>query len=82
MDPELELLIAQAERNLRTLELLIADVRARPSAMDELQERIRQLREAYLKETNALTRQVLKHAVERRTVADRRRRFNPQPVGT
>jgi hypothetical protein len=78
MDLELELLIEQAERNLRTLELLVGRD-GRPGTLDDLQERVQQLKSAYLQETNALTRQALKRAVERRAGGDRRQ---PRPVGT
>jgi hypothetical protein len=72
-DPELSALVAQAARNLETLEML-----ARTSSQQdhlavlELRERLRQLHLAYIRETDVLTQHVLMRAMERRTVPDRR----------
>ena len=81
MDPELEQLIEQAARNLRTLEQLVGHDH-RPDTLLDFQERLQRLKAAYLKETNSLTRQVLRRAIERRTGIDRRRLRDPQPIGT
>jgi hypothetical protein len=72
-DPEFSALVAQAARNLDTLEML-----ARSSSNDdhlkvlELRERLRELHLAYIRETDALTQHVLMRAVERRATPDRR----------
>ena len=81
-DPELQALIAQAARNLTTLELIIE--RGGPPAEDvqELQRRVQRLKQAYLRETDAVTRQALKRAIERRAGVDRRKGFQTEPVGT
>jgi hypothetical protein len=50
--------------------------------LDRLQQQFEELRRAYLKETDSLTRQVLKRAVERRRGAERRKRLNAESVGT
>lgn len=83
MAPDLALasLIEQAERNLKTLRLLVTNVELEPD-LDRLQQQFEELRRAYLKETDSLTRQVLKRAVERRRGADRRKRLNAESVGT
>ena len=80
-DPELAALLDQARRNVDTLELLanraqeqeddLADLR-------QLRDRIAALKAAYTRETDALTRQVLKREVERRVMRDRRRRYELQ----
>jgi hypothetical protein len=73
-DPELSELLDQAARNLDTLEQL-----ARGADTDDLaavarfRERLASLKRAYARETDALTRQVLQRAVERRVTQDRRR---------
>ena len=73
-DPELSALIEQAARNLETLELLARSESVEGStATDALRQRLRELKRAYTSETDALTRQVLKRAVERRGTGDRRR---------
>jgi hypothetical protein len=83
MAPDLALasLIEQAERNLKTLRLLVTNVELEPD-LDRLQQQFEELRRAYLKETDSLTRQVLKRAVERRRGAERRKRLNAESVGT
>jgi hypothetical protein len=74
-DPDLSALLDQAARNLDALEQL-----ARSGGEDDVteivrvQERLEELKRAYQSETEALTRQVLKGAVERRMTNDRRRR--------
>lgn len=74
VDPELAELFDQAARNLNTLELLARSARAEdPVAFASLQSRLQELRQAYTREADALTRQVLKRAVERRVNRDRRR---------
>ena len=73
-DPELAMLLDQAARNLETLELLAHSAEeADVSSLWELRERLSALKEAYTRETNALTREVLKREVERRVNVDRRR---------
>ena len=73
-DPELSALLEQAARNLETLELLArsaSDEDATATSM--LRQRLQDLKLAYTSETDALTRQVLKRAVERRVSGERRR---------
>ena len=78
-DPELSALIAQAARNLDTLELLVRSARDEGSpALDDLRRRLRDLKLAYTRETDVLTREVLARALDRRTSTDRRR--TPEPV--
>ncbi len=73
-DPELAALLDQAARNLDTLELLAHSAQeADVSSLWELRERLSALKEAYTRETDALTREVLKREVERRVSGDRRR---------
>ena len=73
-DPELSALLDQAERNLDTLELLTRSAGdSDPIVVAELRERIQVLKLAYTRETDALTGQVLRRAVERRTGSERRR---------
>jgi len=73
-DPELTELFDQAARNLATLELLARSAREDdPAAITYLQARLQELKQAYTRETDALTRQVLKRAVDRRVTRDRRR---------
>ena len=73
-DPELSALLEQAARNLDTLELLMraAGDEDMESVMP-LRERLQELKVAYRAEADALTRAVLKRAVERRVRPDRRR---------
>jgi hypothetical protein len=74
-DPELSALLDQAGRNLDTLELLARNAQAPykdPTAIGALRQRVKDLKLAYARETDALTHQVLKRAIERRT-GDRRR---------
>jgi hypothetical protein len=74
-DPELVALLDQASRNLETLELLARrSGEEGPGASHRLRKRLEALRVAYTQETNALTRQVLRRAVERRVTPDRRQR--------
>jgi hypothetical protein len=73
-DPELSALIEQAARNLETLELLVRSAGEENStATDVLRQRLHDLKLAYTSETDALTRQVLKRAVDRRATGERRR---------
>ena len=73
-DPELVALLDQATRNVETLELLAYRAgEDDPGALHDLRERLAALKEAYTRETNALTRQVLQREVERRITSDRRR---------
>lgn len=81
-DPELQALIAQAARNLSTLERLVENAQISADEIPDLQQRVQRLKQAYLRETDALTRQALKRAVERRAGADRRKGFQTEPVGT
>jgi hypothetical protein len=80
-DPELSALLDQAMRNLDSLERL---ARTRDeddiAAITRLKERLEELKVAYKTETDTLTQQVLKSAVERRITAERRRPFEPQLV--
>ena len=80
-DPELSALLDQAMRNLDSLERL---ARTRDeddiTAITRLKERLEELKVAYKTETDTLTQQVLKSAVERRITADRRRTFETQLV--
>ena len=80
-DPELSALLDQAARNLDSLERL---ARTRDeddiTAITRLKERLEELKVAYKTETDTLTQQVLKSAVERRITAERRRPFEPQLV--
>lgn len=79
-DPELSALIEQAARNLETLELLVHSASDEGStATGVLRQRLRDLKLAYTIETDALTRQVLKRAVERRGTGDRRRGVRREP---
>lgn len=80
-DLALASLIEQAARNLKTLRLLVTNMELQPD-VDRLQQQFEELRRAYLKETDSLTRQVLKRAVERRKGAERRKRLNAESVGT
>ena len=74
-DPELAALVQQAARNLETLELLVRSAgETDPDQFDEFRQRLRDLQIAYVQETDALTHQVLKRAVERRGFEDRRTR--------
>ena len=74
-DPELSAILDQAARNLNSLELLV-----RTSGEDDLsatrplRQRLEALQIAYRDETNALTRQVIERAIDRRVTIDRRRR--------
>ena len=73
-DPELAALLDQAARNMETLELLAHSAQEDDvSSLWELRERLAALKEAYTRETDALTREVLKREVERRVAPDRRR---------
>jgi hypothetical protein len=72
-DPELLALIEQAARNLDTLELLVRGARdSDEAAVKTLRQRLHNLKLAYARETNTLTREVLARAVERRS-GERRR---------
>ena len=72
-DPELLALIEQASRNLDTLEVLVRGARENDEgALKALRQRLHNLKLAYARETNALTREVLARAVERRS-GERRR---------
>ena len=78
-DPEVAALIEQAARNLSTLELLGGLEFKR--TLEELQLRLQRLREAYTRETDSLTQQVLRRAIERRRGGDRRRRATVEAAG-
>jgi uncharacterized small protein (DUF1192 family) len=72
-DPELAALLDQAARNMQTLELLAHSSHEDDvSSVCELRERLAALKAAYTRETDALTRAVLKREVERRVTVDRR----------
>lgn len=65
-DPEIAALIEQAARNLRTLELLALRVNDEgPRAIPVLRQRIHELKLAYIRETDALTRRMLRSADKR-----------------
>lgn len=70
-DPEFSALLDQAARNLDSLELLARSAGQDARAVERLRERLGALQRAYRLETNAITQQVLRRAVERR-VKDRR----------
>jgi hypothetical protein len=73
-DPELSALLEQARRNLDTLQLLVRTSGASESVpIQVMRQRLEELKLAYARETDVLTRQVLKRAVERRHTTDRRR---------
>ena len=73
-DYELATLLDQAFRNLDTLELLAHSAGEEDlGTLQGLRERLSALKEAYTRETNALTREVIKREVERRVRTDRRR---------
>jgi hypothetical protein len=79
-DPELLALIEQAARNLDTLELLVRGAReSDEAAVKTLRQRLHTLKLAYARETNALTREVLARAVERRS-GERRRTTDAPPA--
>jgi hypothetical protein len=70
---QLAALIDQAGRNLDTLELLARSVGGVDGeSLEVLRARLEELRQAYLRETDALTQSVLLAAVERRMSSDRR----------
>lgn len=81
-EQELQALVVQAARNLRTLEDLIRSVEGSSVELGELQRRVRRLQQAYVRETDALTRQVIRRAIERRTGDERRKDRRDQPIGT
>ena len=73
-DPELSAILDQASHNLDSLELLVRSTSADDlSTIGPLRQRLEALQTAYRNETNALTRQVIERAIDRRTT-DRRRR--------
>jgi len=73
-DPELSAILDQAAHNLDSLELLVRSASEDDlSAIGPLRKRLEALQTAYRNETNALTRQVIERAIDRRR-ADRRRR--------
>ena len=73
-DLELAALLDQAGRNIDTLALLIYSGHEDDlGALQDLRDRLAALKAAYTRETDALTREVLKRAVERRGTPDRRR---------
>lgn len=73
-DPELAALLEQAERNLETLQLLVYSAGAADAApLETLRERLAAVKAAYTRETEALTRAVLKREIERRVTSERRR---------
>ena len=72
-DPEVSALLDQARRNLDSLELLArSSSDAGVGAIEVLRQRLDDLRSAYTSEAHALTRAVLRRAVERRVGAERR----------
>jgi hypothetical protein len=73
-DSEISALVDQAARNLETLEALArqaGDLQDR-ARVQELRQRLESLRRAYVRETDALTQEVIARAIERRTTRDRR----------
>jgi hypothetical protein len=80
IDAELSALLEQAWRNLESLELLVRTRRDEGAgAIEALRQRLQDLKSAYTTETDALTRQVLKRAVERRVSGERRHSAAPRP---
>lgn len=73
-DPELSAILDQAARNLKSLELLFRTSEDDLSAIGPLRQRLEELQIAYRNETDALTRQVIERAIERRVTIDRRHR--------
>jgi hypothetical protein len=73
-DPELSAILNQAARNLNSLELLVRTSGEDDlSAIHPLRQRLEALQIAYRNETNALTREVIARAIDRRVTIDRRR---------
>jgi len=73
-DPELSAILDQAAHNLDSLELLVRTASEDDlSAIGPLRQRLEALQTAYRNETNALTRQVIERAIDRRTTNRRRR---------
>lgn len=73
-DPQLSALIAQAARNLDTLELLVRSTgEGDAEELATLRQRLQRLKRAYASETEMLTRAVLAREVERRRTPERRR---------
>ena len=73
-DPELSMLLDQAARNLKTLEILVRSAgEDDQAALTSIRQRLHALKLAYTRETDALTRLVLERAVERRSMEERRR---------
>jgi hypothetical protein len=73
-DPELSAILNQAARNLNSLELLVRTSGEDDlSAIRPLRQRLEALQIAYRNETNALTREVIARAIDRRVTIDRRR---------
>lgn len=74
-DPELSAILDQAARNLNSLELLLRKSGEDDlSAVSPLRHQLETLQIAYRNETNALTRQVIARAIDRRVTSDRRQR--------
>ena len=74
-DPELSAILDQAARNLNSLELLLRKSGEDDlSAVSPLRHQLEALQIAYRNETNALTRQVIARAIDRRVTSDSRRR--------
>jgi hypothetical protein len=73
-DSNVAALLEQAARNLDTLEQLLHTGADDARTLDVLRHRLSDLKDAYTRETNALTQQVLRRAIERRCGEDRRRR--------
>jgi hypothetical protein len=73
-DSNVAALLEQAARNLDTLEQLLRSGADDASKLEVLRHRLSDLKDAYTRETNALTQQVLRHAIERRCGEDRRRK--------
>ena len=73
-DPEIAALIEQAARNLHTLELIARRESADgPVPVRVLWQRLHDLKLAYVRETDALTRRVLKGACARPIVQELQR---------
>jgi hypothetical protein len=74
-DPEIAALIEQAARNLHTLELIALRERAEnPMPIPVLWQRLHNLKLAYVRETDALTRRVLKGACQRPSIIQKLQR--------
>jgi len=80
-DPALSAILDQAARNLNSLEVLVRTSGEDDlSAISPLRQRLEALQVAYMNETNALTRRMIAHAIDRRVTTDRRGRTKRRPA--